>query len=103
MRRILVLNYEFPPLGGGASPVSYELAKRLSETNSFDIDVVTTGYKGLPKYEISPEVGVSTPKSIWIIVVFPAPFGPSKPKISPSAIEKETSFVARNAPNVFVR
>ena len=26
-KRILVLNYEFPPLGGGASPVSYELAK----------------------------------------------------------------------------
>jgi len=30
MKRILVLNYEFPPLGGGASRVSYELAKRLS-------------------------------------------------------------------------
>lgn len=51
MKRILVLNYEFPPLGGGASPVSYELAKRLSETGDFDIDVVTMGYKGLPKYE----------------------------------------------------
>jgi hypothetical protein len=25
--RILILNYEFPPLGGGASPVSYEIAK----------------------------------------------------------------------------
>ena len=22
-----MLNYEFPPLGGGASPVSYEIAK----------------------------------------------------------------------------
>jgi len=51
MKRILVLNYEFPPLGGGASPVSYELAKRLSETGDFDIDVVTMGYKGLPQYE----------------------------------------------------
>jgi hypothetical protein len=26
-KRILVLNYEFPPLGGGASPVSYEISK----------------------------------------------------------------------------
>ncbi len=26
-KKILVLNYEFPPLGGGASPVSYELNK----------------------------------------------------------------------------
>ncbi len=51
MRRILVLNYEFPPLGGGASPVSYEIAERLSKTGDFDIDVVTMGYKDLPKYE----------------------------------------------------
>lgn len=65
MKRILILNYEFPPLGGGASPVSYELAKKLSETGlrhdgasyglaeagDFDIDVVTMGYKDLPKYE----------------------------------------------------
>ena len=51
MKRILVLNYEFPPLGGGAGPVSYELAKKLSETGDFDIDVVTMGYKGLSKYE----------------------------------------------------
>lgn len=43
MKRILVLNYEFPPLGGGASPVSYELVKGLSETGEYDIDVVTMG------------------------------------------------------------
>lgn len=47
----MVLNYEFPPLGGGASPVSYELAKKLSEAGGFDIDVVTMGFKGLSKYE----------------------------------------------------
>lgn len=51
MKRILVLNYEFPPLGGGASPVSYEIAERLSIMGDFDIDVVTMGYKDLPKYE----------------------------------------------------
>ncbi len=39
-RRLLLLNYEFSPLGGGASPVSYELAKKLSETGDFEIDVV---------------------------------------------------------------
>jgi hypothetical protein len=40
MKKILVLNYEFPPSsavalakadGGGASPVSYEIAERLSK------------------------------------------------------------------------
>jgi glycosyltransferase involved in cell wall biosynthesis len=51
MKKILVLNYEFPPLGGGASPVSYEVAKRLSETGKCRIDVVTMGYKDLLTYE----------------------------------------------------
>jgi len=51
MKRVLVLNYEFPPLGGGASPVSYEIADRLSRTGDFDIDAVTMSYIGLPKYE----------------------------------------------------
>jgi glycosyltransferase involved in cell wall biosynthesis len=50
--RLLVLNYEFPPLGGGASPVGYEIASRLSLTKEFSVDVVTMGYGDLPKYEI---------------------------------------------------
>lgn len=50
MTSLLVLNYEFPPLGGGASPVSYEIALGLSK-KGFDIDVVTMGYKNLPKFE----------------------------------------------------
>jgi glycosyltransferase involved in cell wall biosynthesis len=50
MRRVLLLNYEFPPLGGGASPVSYEIAKKLVDKGGFDIDVVTMGYKGLPSF-----------------------------------------------------
>src|SRR3989339_350833 len=51
MKKVLVLNYEFPPLGGGASPVSYELAKKMFETGDFDIDVVTMNHKSLFKYE----------------------------------------------------
>ncbi len=51
MKKILMLNYEFPPLGGGASPVSYEIARRLTDTENFDIDVITMGYKKLPQYE----------------------------------------------------
>ena len=49
--RILMLNYEFPPLGGGASPVSYEIAEHFSKKCDFDIDVVTMGYKNLLSYE----------------------------------------------------
>lgn len=47
---ILMLNYEFPPIGGGASPVSYDIAKRLAEKGHF-ITVVTMAYKGLPLHE----------------------------------------------------
>src|SRR4030042_1018983 len=35
-----------------------------------------------------PEVGSVRPRSISIVVVFPAPFGPRKPKTSPSATER---------------
>lgn len=51
MKKILILNYEFPPLGGGAGPVSYEIADRLSKKGDFNIDVVTMGYKNLPSFE----------------------------------------------------
>jgi glycosyltransferase involved in cell wall biosynthesis len=47
----MVLNYEFPPLGGGASPFSFDLAMRLSSVNGMYIDVVTMQYKQLPAIE----------------------------------------------------
>lgn len=49
-KRILMLNYEFPPLGGGASPVSYEIAKGYVKLGH-EVDVVTMHYKGLQYYE----------------------------------------------------
>ena len=45
-----MLNYEFPPVGGGASIVTYNLSKELVKLG-VDVDVVTMGYKGLPKFE----------------------------------------------------
>src|SRR6056297_1658231 len=49
-KRILVLNYEFPPLGGGASPVSYEISKGYVE-KGHKVDVITMSYKNLSKFE----------------------------------------------------
>jgi len=49
-KRVLVLNYEFPPLGGGASPVSYEISKGYARLGH-EVDVVTMGFKGLPEFE----------------------------------------------------
>jgi len=45
-----MLNYEYPPLGGGASPVSYEIAMRLAK-KGHKIDLVTMGFKGLDRIE----------------------------------------------------
>ncbi len=47
--KILMLNYEYPPLGGGASPFTKELSTELSKEHH--VDVVTMGYKCLKKVE----------------------------------------------------
>lgn len=55
--KILMLNYEFPPIGGGASPVSFEYAKELVKAGH-KVDVVTMGYKNLPKFEVKDGVNI---------------------------------------------
>jgi hypothetical protein len=55
--RILTLNYEFPPLGGGASPVSYELSRELV-SQGHAIDLVTMGFDGLPSHETVDGINV---------------------------------------------
>jgi len=47
---ILFLNYEFPPLGGGASPISYEIAERYAQ-RGHKVTVFTMGFEGLPNIE----------------------------------------------------
>lgn len=55
--RILFLNYEFPPLGGGASPVSYNIVAGYVKAGHF-VSVVTMGFRGLPEYEFLDGVHV---------------------------------------------
>lgn len=47
---ILVLNYEFPPLGGGAAPVARDISYYLQK-KGHKVTVVTMGYLNLPEYE----------------------------------------------------
>lgn len=49
--KILVLNYEFPPLGGIASPVSYEIAKGYVKLGH-KVSIVTMHYEELPYHEV---------------------------------------------------
>lgn len=48
--RILMLNYEYPPIGGGASPITRALSEQLAESGHA-VDVVTMGYGKLPFLE----------------------------------------------------
>jgi hypothetical protein len=49
---------------------------------------------GASKMKARPWLGKMSPISILMVVVFPAPLGPTKPKISPSSTEKERSSTA---------
>ena len=48
--KILMLNHEFPPVGGGASPVTFALCRQLVKMGN-DVDVVTMHYDKLPRFE----------------------------------------------------
>ena len=61
--KILFLNYEFPPIGGGASPVSLEIAKGYA-SRGHHVDVVTMSYRGLPDSEVIEGVNVYRVKSL---------------------------------------
>ena len=45
-----MLNYEYPPLGGGASPVTKSLSEELVKLGH-NVDVVSMGFKGLKEKE----------------------------------------------------
>src|SRR5580704_13173703 len=50
-----------------------------------------------------PDVGVSNPQSTRIVVDFPAPLGPRKPKISPLDTSRETWSTATKEPKVLTK
>ena len=48
----------------------------------------------IPSTVTFPEPGSRNPVIIRIVVVFPAPFGPRKPRISPLSTRNDTSSTA---------
>ena len=55
--KLLCLNYEYPPIGGGGAVASKGLAEALVKLG-YGIDVVTSGMKGLPPKETLGEVNI---------------------------------------------
>ena len=55
-RRILILNYEYPPLGGGGGHAAKNIATEVAKSN--DVFVVTSRFEKLPKFEIQDGVHV---------------------------------------------
>jgi glycosyltransferase involved in cell wall biosynthesis len=54
---ILMLSYEYPPLGGGGAKIVYGLAKSLAAAGH-SVDVVTMGFRGQPRHEIAEGVNI---------------------------------------------
>lgn len=48
--RILMINYEFPPIGGGGGNVTYYISKNLASLGN-EVYVITSKFRDLPKYE----------------------------------------------------
>ncbi|MDY0884062.1 glycosyltransferase family 4 protein [Dongia soli] len=50
-RRLLLINYEFPPLGGGAGTATLNIARELTALGA-EVTVLTSAFAGLPKREM---------------------------------------------------
>jgi len=96
--RILFINYEYPPLGGGGGIETQDLAQELAPHHQ--VYVLTTGYQDLPSKELKNGVSIyrvpvlgrtdlPTATLISLITFFPAAFFYGLfliPKIRPQVI-----------------
>ena len=55
--KILIINYEYPPIGGGGGFVTRDIVEQMSAMGH-QITVVTSGYKGLPADETGKGIRV---------------------------------------------
>lgn len=58
MKRILMLNYEFPPLGGGAASATQALLGEFAKREDIEIDLVTSSTGAFSEERISERIRV---------------------------------------------
>lgn len=56
--RVLMLNYEFPPLGGGAGNACYYILRELSSRNEIEVDLITSSSDRFIQEQFSPNIRV---------------------------------------------
>lgn len=61
--KILVLCYEYPPVGGGGGRVAAQVAAALA-ARGHEVKVVTAGLRHLPKHEVRDGVEIFRPESL---------------------------------------
>jgi len=57
-KKILVLNYEFPPLGGGAGNATFYLLKEFSKIKNIEIDLVTSSTNEFKIKQFAPNIKI---------------------------------------------
>lgn len=61
--KILTLNYEYPPIGGGAAPVAADMARHLA-ARGHEVRVVTMAFGDLPRHEAKDGVEIERVKCL---------------------------------------
>jgi L-malate glycosyltransferase len=56
--KILMLNYEFPPLGGGTGNANYYLLKEFAKDKRIKIDLITSSISGFKKEKFSSNINI---------------------------------------------
>lgn len=54
--KILIINFEYPPLGGGGGVATRDFARELAKRH--DVHIITTWYRGLAKLEVKEGVTI---------------------------------------------